>query len=99
MLEAIGRFDLAALAPEIGREAWDACQLTLSGVIRVKKGEIHTISSGKIQRATCAKMLADGAFTIEDASLHDAAQAWLAPVVERCERACREPSGDTRAVA
>ncbi|KGC63696.1 AMP-binding enzyme family protein [Burkholderia pseudomallei] len=99
VLEAIGRFDLAALAPEIAREVWDACQLTLSGVIRVKKGEIHTTSSGKIQRATCAKMLADGAFTIEDAHLHDTARAWLAPVVERCGRACREPSADTPAVA
>ncbi|KVL01055.1 AMP-binding protein [Burkholderia ubonensis] len=87
MLEAIGRFDLAALAPEICREVWDACQLTLSGVIRVKKGEIHTTSSGKIQRATCAKMLAEGAYTIEDAYLHDAAQAWLAPVIERCASA------------
>ncbi|KVG16363.1 fatty acyl-AMP ligase [Burkholderia thailandensis] len=99
VLEAIGRFDLAALAPEISREVWDACQLTLSGVIRVKKGEIHTTSSGKIQRATCAKMLADGAFTIEDAYLHDAAQAWLAPLVERCGSARRESSGQARAVA
>ncbi|AOJ83057.1 AMP-binding protein [Burkholderia savannae] len=99
VLEAIGRFDLATLAPEIGREVWDACQLTLSGVIRVKKGEIHTTSSGKIQRATCAKMLADGAFTIEDAHLHDAAQAWLAPLIERCAGGGREASGDARAVA
>ncbi|KVT60999.1 fatty acyl-AMP ligase [Burkholderia ubonensis] len=87
VLEAIGRFDLAALAPEICREVWDACQLTLSGVIRVKKGDIHTTSSGKIQRATCATMLADGAYTIEDAYLHDAAQTWLAPVIERCASA------------
>ncbi|AKM45301.1 AMP-binding protein [Burkholderia contaminans] len=84
VLEAIGRFDLAARAPEIGREVWDACQLTLSGIVRVKKGEIHTTSSGKIQRATCARMLADGTYTIEDAYLHDAAQAWLAPAIERC---------------
>ncbi|WP_175742590.1 fatty acyl-AMP ligase [Burkholderia ambifaria] len=87
VLETIGRFDLTALAPEISREVWDACQLTLSGVIRVKKGEIHTTSSGKIQRATCAKMLADGTYTIEDTYLHDAARTWLAPVIERCTSA------------
>ncbi|RXV64353.1 fatty acyl-AMP ligase [Burkholderia stabilis] len=89
VLEATGPFDLATLAPEIAREVWDVCQLTLSGVIRVKKGEIHTTSSGKIQRATCARMLADGAYTIEEAYLHDAAQAWLPPVLERCELVAR----------
>ncbi|KVD68880.1 AMP-binding protein [Burkholderia sp. ABCPW 14] len=99
VLEAIGRFDLAALAPAIGREVWDACQLTLSGVIRVKKGEIHTTSSGKIQRSTCARMLADGTFTIEDAYLPDAARAWLAPLIERCASVCGEPSGDAQAAA
>lgn len=84
MLEATGAFSLADAAAAITREIWQACQLTVSALVRVRKGEIHTTSSGKIQRAACAAMLAHGAFTIEKAHLADDARAWLEPVLAGC---------------
>ncbi len=84
VLEATGAFSLADAAAAITREIWQACQLTVSALVRVRKGEIHTTSSGKIQRAACAAMLADGAFTIEEAHVADDARAWLEPVLAGC---------------
>jgi acyl-CoA synthetase (AMP-forming)/AMP-acid ligase II len=84
VLEASGPFSLAEAASTITHEIWQACQLKVSAVVRVRKGEIHITSSGKIQRAACAKMLADGAFTIEEVYVADDARAWLEPVLAGC---------------
>ncbi|KWO66288.1 fatty acyl-AMP ligase [Burkholderia ubonensis] len=84
VLEASGPFALADSAAAITREIWQACQLTVSAVVRVRKGEIHITSSGKIQRATCASMLANGEFTIEDAYVAEDARVWIEPVLAGC---------------
>ncbi|RQR47791.1 AMP-binding protein [Burkholderia sp. Bp9126] len=84
VLEASGPFSLADTSAAITREIWRACQLTVSAVVRVRKGEMHITSSGKIQRAACASMLANGEFTIEDAYVAEDARTWLEPVLAAC---------------